>query len=198
MAPCARLVRTSVVVTAFALTSCQGRDQGRFPAGRWIDLSHDFSSETVYWPTAEPFAIDTVFAGPTEQGFYYSAYSFCAAEHGGTHIDAPIHFADGGRTVDEIPLTQLIARRMPMRSETAVKSVTYLDLRGCPSIPPRTGRYLRCGGHLRPTCMSRASKARSTGLMESAGPNSALRRIGRSTPSWDARHQRRVSRFLCN
>ena len=79
-----------------------------FPAGRWIDLSHDFSSETVYWPTATPFAMDTVFAGPTEKGYYYSAYSFCAAEHGGTHIDAPIHFAEGRQTVDEIPLSRLI------------------------------------------------------------------------------------------
>src|SRR5512145_2174373 len=79
-----------------------------FPAGRWIDLSHDFSSETVCWPTATPFAMDTVFAGPTEKGYYYSAYSFCAAEHGGTHIDAPIHFAEGRPTVDEIPLSRLI------------------------------------------------------------------------------------------
>jgi kynurenine formamidase len=68
-------------------TACE--KQSAFPAGRWVDLSHDFSSETVYWPTAEPFAIDTVFAGPTEKGYYYSAYSFCAAEHGGTHVDAP-------------------------------------------------------------------------------------------------------------
>lgn len=84
-------------------------DAQHFPAGRWIDLSHDFSSETVYWPTATPFAMDTVFAGPTEKGYYYSAYSFCAAEHGGTHIDAPIHFAEGRQTVDEIPLSRLIA-----------------------------------------------------------------------------------------
>jgi kynurenine formamidase len=80
-----------------------------FPSGRWIDLSYDYSSETIYWPTAEPFALDTVSAGMTEKGYYYSAYKFCAAEHGGTHIDAPIHFAAGRKTVDEIPLSQLIA-----------------------------------------------------------------------------------------
>jgi len=79
-----------------------------FPAGEWIDLSYDYSAETIYWPTAEPFALETVFAGKTEKGFYYSAYKFCAAEHGGTHIDAPIHFAEGRKTVDQIPLTQLI------------------------------------------------------------------------------------------
>ncbi len=80
-----------------------------FPQGEWIDLSHDFSSATVYWPTAKPFKLQTVSAGMTEGGYYYSAYQFCAAEHGGTHIDAPIHFAKGRLTVDKIPLTQLIA-----------------------------------------------------------------------------------------
>jgi hypothetical protein len=27
----------------------------RFPAGQWIDLSHDFSSDTIYRVTAAPF-----------------------------------------------------------------------------------------------------------------------------------------------
>ena len=79
-----------------------------FPEGRWIDLSHEFSSQTLYWPTAETFKHDTVFAGVTDKSFYYQAFNFSAAEHGGTHIDAPIHFAKDGRTVDQIPLDQLI------------------------------------------------------------------------------------------
>lgn len=83
--------------------------QSGFPSGQWVDLSHDFSSETIYWPTSEPFKLDTVAAGKTEKGYYYSAYKFCAAEHGGTHIDAPVHFAEGRKAVDEIPLAQLIA-----------------------------------------------------------------------------------------
>ena len=80
-----------------------------FPSGRWIDLSHDFSSETIYWPTAEPFKLDTVSAQRTPAGFYYAANNFRAAEHGGTHLDAPIHFAEGRKTVDQLPLEQLIA-----------------------------------------------------------------------------------------
>jgi kynurenine formamidase len=89
------------------ITGCAKRST--FPTGEWLDLSYDYSPETIYWPTAEPFKLDTVAAGVTEKGYYYSAYQFCAAEHGGTHIDAPIHFAAGRKTVDEIPLTQLIA-----------------------------------------------------------------------------------------
>jgi kynurenine formamidase len=47
--------------------------------------------------------------GMTEGGYFYSSNSFAAPEHGGTHLDAPIHFAEGRRTVDQIPLGQLIA-----------------------------------------------------------------------------------------
>jgi kynurenine formamidase len=76
--------------------------------GRWIDLTHAFSERTIYWPTAEAFKHETVFKGYTAKGFYYSAYNFSAAEHGGTHIDAPIHFAEGRKSVDQLAIDQLI------------------------------------------------------------------------------------------
>lgn len=78
------------------------------PARRVIDLSYPFDSSTVYWPTAETFKLETDFEGTTEQGYYYSAYRYRAAEHGGTHLDAPVHFAKGRHTVDQIPLEQLM------------------------------------------------------------------------------------------
>lgn len=91
------------------IAGCAKPNTPSLSAGQWVDLSYSLSAETIYWPTAEPFKLDTVAAGRTEKGYYYSAYQFCAAEHGGTHIDAPIHFAEGRQTVDEIPLAQLIA-----------------------------------------------------------------------------------------
>ena len=45
----------------------------------------------------------------TPQGYYYAANTFRTSEHGGTHIDAPVHFAKNGWTVDQIPLDRLIA-----------------------------------------------------------------------------------------
>jgi kynurenine formamidase len=78
------------------------------PAGTVIDLSHPFDATTVYWPTAEPFKLEKDFEGTTDKGFYYSAYRYSSAEHGGTHIDAPVHFAKGRHSVDQIPLDQLI------------------------------------------------------------------------------------------
>lgn len=75
---------------------------------RIVDLSYPFDSSTVYWPTAETFKLETDFEGQTEKGYYYSAYRYRAAEHGGTHLDAPVHFAKGRHSVDQIPLEQLM------------------------------------------------------------------------------------------
>jgi kynurenine formamidase len=77
-------------------------------SGRWIDLTHPFNEDSVYWPTAESFELEEVFHGHTEGGWYYTAYTFSAAEHGGTHLDAPIHFAEGALTADAIPVDRMI------------------------------------------------------------------------------------------
>ena len=101
-----------VIVSGLLLSACSSRpdltERSAFPAGSWVDLSHDFGADTVYWPTAEPFKLATVAAGTTDKGYYYSAYQFSAAEHGGTHIDAPVHFAESHATVDQLPLEHLI------------------------------------------------------------------------------------------
>jgi len=76
--------------------------------GEIVDLSHPFDETTVYWPTAEGFKLSTDFEGITDKGYFYSAYKYSAAEHGGTHLDAPVHFAKGRHTVDQIPLKQLM------------------------------------------------------------------------------------------
>ena len=74
----------------------------------WIDLSHDFAPDAIYWPTAKPFTLEVVSAQRTPAGYYYAANNFSAAEHGGTHLDAPVHFAEGRHTTDQIPLERLV------------------------------------------------------------------------------------------
>lgn len=112
--------------------------QGKPPAGalapespgqtlQIVDLTHDFSKETVYWVTAREFELDTVFAGDTDKGYYYTANNFASAEHGGTHIDAPIHFSKGGQSVDEIPLERLIGPAVLIDvASKALKNRDYL------------------------------------------------------------------------
>ena len=74
-----------------------------------VDLTHAYDADTLYWPTStEKFELEELAFGPTEGGWFYSSYSYSSPEHGGTHLDAPIHFAEGGRSVDQIPLEQLV------------------------------------------------------------------------------------------
>jgi kynurenine formamidase len=77
-------------------------------SGELVDLSYPFNEDTIYWPTATEFTLTQVAEGETEGGYYYAANDFAAAEHGGTHLDAPVHFARGGDTADEVPLERLV------------------------------------------------------------------------------------------
>ncbi len=100
-----------IAVLAIAATACQRPallDQ--LQRATWVDLTYDFSSETIYWPTAKPFQLEVVSAQRTPGGYYYAANNFAAAEHGGTHLDAPVHFAEGHWTTDQIPVTRLVGR----------------------------------------------------------------------------------------
>jgi kynurenine formamidase len=79
-------------------------------AFRLVDLTHAYNDRTVYWPTSPThFEKTTLFEGQTPGGYFYSAYSLCTPEHGGTHLDAPAHFAENGRATDALPLEKLIA-----------------------------------------------------------------------------------------
>jgi kynurenine formamidase len=75
---------------------------------RAVDLSYTFDQETIYWPTDEPFHHDQKAWGVAEAGYWYSSFTYGGSEHGGTHLDAPIHFAEGRWTADQIPVDQLI------------------------------------------------------------------------------------------
>jgi kynurenine formamidase len=88
----------------------QGTGDVRLPPGsRVVDLTHSFDDKTIYWPTATTgFVHETVYAGKTPGGFFYSAYKLCAPEHGGTHLDAPVHFAEGKSSADNVPLSRLV------------------------------------------------------------------------------------------
>ena len=117
-----RLRRNHVLAAALAAgllvwTGCQPggaepeEDIARIFTGagvEWIDMSHSYDASTIFWPTAEPFELEVVSAGMTDAGYYYAANNFCMAEHGGTHLDAPIHFAEGHNTSEQIPIQRLV------------------------------------------------------------------------------------------
>lgn len=96
--------------TLVLMTSCVRKEEKVIilEEPKWIDLTHPFDSTTLYWPNnTTGFEHKTDAEGITPGGYFYSSYSVCAPEHGGTHLDAPVHFAQGKQTVDEIPLDHL-------------------------------------------------------------------------------------------
>ncbi len=99
-----------LVFPAIILTGCNRESQdiaSLLAGGKWIDLTWAYDGNTVYWPTNETFRHDTVSYGINESGYFYSSFRYSAEEHGGTHFDAPLHFAQGGRSIEEITAEEL-------------------------------------------------------------------------------------------
>lgn len=109
--PARRALARGAVLVALAVGGAGGGCAAARPsaapllrADRLVDLSYAFDANTIYWPTAESFRLERVAYGPTASGYWYAASNVCLAEHGGTHMDAPIHFARGMDTADQVPL----------------------------------------------------------------------------------------------
>jgi kynurenine formamidase len=103
---------TIVLSLVFVTSACGTPEPAAFPQGELVDLSHTYDAQTIYWPTAEGFRLRKDADGVTPAGYYYAANSLFTSEHGGTHIDAPIHFAKGHQAVDAIPLNRLLGRAL--------------------------------------------------------------------------------------
>ncbi|RIK93776.1 MAG: cyclase [Proteobacteria bacterium] len=98
-----------LAASLLALLACANASRPVTDAERTlVDLTHAFDAHTVYWPTEEGFVHERGFAGRTDGGYWYEAHRFRAAEHGGTHLDAPVHFAEGRATADAIALERLV------------------------------------------------------------------------------------------
>lgn len=81
---------------------------GTWEQSRIIDLTHSFASDTIVWPTEQDFKLVVQHAEDTAGGYYYASNRMEMPEHGGTHIDAPIHFSKGKQTLDQIPIDRMV------------------------------------------------------------------------------------------
>ena len=104
LAACASAPRISSTASSSTRSGAPALDQVR-P----VDLTWPYDARTLYWPTSpSAFELKRLHHGPTPGGFFYSANAFCTPEHGGTHLDAPVHFAEGGWSAAEIPVDRLV------------------------------------------------------------------------------------------
>ncbi len=116
----------SLILVLVMIQACRNRQDplSELKKGKWIDLTWNYDEQSIYWPTNIPFHHDTVFAGINDKGYYYSSFKYSAEEHGGTHFDAPRHFAEGGRTVEQIPLNDLMGEGVVIDVQEKVNKET--------------------------------------------------------------------------
>jgi kynurenine formamidase len=98
------LFSLSLLLFVTPLLALAGIDESKI-----VDLTYPLDEQTVFWPANKPFTWEKAAWGKTSKGYWYASGDFSMSEHGGTHIDAPIHFAEARSAVDEIPLQKLIA-----------------------------------------------------------------------------------------
>ena len=107
-------MRPLIVLALSAIACARPQDSSAPPVDLsrvdLVDLTHPFNARTLYWPTSPTtFRHDQLSWGPSPGGYFYSAFALSTPEHGGTHLDAPIHFGEGKTAAEAIPLNRLVA-----------------------------------------------------------------------------------------
>src|SRR5262245_29515320 len=117
-------------------------EQSRIDESKIVDLTYSFDEKTVYWPTAKPFQWEKESWGRSAGGYWYTAARYAASEHGGTHLDAPIHFGEGRMAADQIPISRLVAPAIVIDIyEAAAKNAdNLLTVNGSDSWEKRNGQ----------------------------------------------------------
>ena len=73
-----------------------------------VDLTHPLREGMPIWPTHPKFTHERL--SSLERGDASCHHALCLGEHTGTHLDAPLHFVRGGRSIAEIPLHRFFGR----------------------------------------------------------------------------------------
>jgi len=121
------MIRTITVLGSCCLLASAVVVGAQIDERRVVDLTYSFEERTIFWPTNKPFRWEKTDWGMTAAGYWYASGNFSMSEHGGTHIDAPIHFGKGQHTLDEIPLYRLIGPAVVVDVREAVgKDRDYL------------------------------------------------------------------------
>ena len=117
--PNQRALAVAALLMAVGASACSQADADlsrayRTIAGKkFVDLTHSFGPETPVWagfgqakfsPTADPRTHQPYTIA--KDGFHGTTYEMVGQY--GTHVDPPAHFAEGGLTLDQIPLEQMI------------------------------------------------------------------------------------------
>ena len=103
-----RLRLSALAVCAAMQLSAAGWSCAGEAGPRLLDLTYPFDDTTQVWPSNPPFHRDSTERGGTATEAWYATGQVALSEHAGTHMDAPIHFAQGQAGIDGIPVEQLM------------------------------------------------------------------------------------------
>ena len=103
-----------------------------------FDISVGLSPDLPVWPGDPDIEIERV--ASMEEGDPSNVSRLASTVHVGTHVDAPLHFIEGGETVTDIALETLIGTALVVEFP-AVSVIDEAVLVGA-EIPPNTERVL--------------------------------------------------------
>lgn len=89
----------------------------------WIDISVPLYPGMVHWPDNPPMEADFVMS--MARGDVCNVSRLSMGAHTGTHMDAPLHFIEGGKSIDQMPLSATIgqARVIEINDAESIKAV---------------------------------------------------------------------------
>jgi len=98
---------------------------GEAAKSSWIDISIPLRDKMVHWPTDPVPRITRL--KDRDKGDPVSLMEMQIIDHVGTHIDAPLHFIAGGKTIDKMPLNATIGRARVIEIKDK-KAITLKEL----------------------------------------------------------------------
>jgi arylformamidase len=106
---------------------------------RILDISLPISPSLPVWPGDPAIVLEA--AESMDQGAEYNMTRLSASVHIGTHVDAPHHFLNDHRTVENLPLEALTGPCFVAQLPDEVDAITAEALEGLP-LPEGTTRLL--------------------------------------------------------
>lgn len=94
---------------------------------RIFDLSHTLHPDVQTYP-GDPVFTSHAHASIGKDG--YNVHTFSMGSHTGTHVDAPFHFFQDGKTIDQLPLSIFIGTAVviDLTHKSARQKITWEDL----------------------------------------------------------------------
>lgn len=86
--------------------------------GKWIDISQCLTNDMACWPGDEPFSFSLTY--PMDQTGSVNIGQLTASLHTGTHVDAPFHYDNQGKTIEQLDIDTYIGK-------AAVIDVSHVD-----------------------------------------------------------------------